>query len=277
MAEKRQTRLSHKGREYMKTVKLKEIDRSYRKLNKCMDEIDLSMVTIEDIHEKYESWLLLCEHFSDANEQYRELLSPSEKEEHDINIDITCMVAIQSFRANAEKYMLGSGSRIEHRQNYMDNVTPHDSASNIDFGQKRGDSVTHSKGSMLSLRSSVLRDRQKAAEEKVRKQTMLEMQAIELEKLKLEIKEEELKLKSEISVIHARQSVLDSFLKTRSKVGSCDTEMHSVPYYPAYNTHFYTPQHLCQGGGACYQRVHKQNFFTLVLWCGACVVANIYL
>ena len=34
-----------------------------------------------------------------------------------------------------------------------------------------------------------------------------------------------------------------------------------VPYYPAYNTHFYTPQQLCQGGGACYQRVHKQNFF----------------
>ena len=228
MAEKRQTRLSHKGREYMKTVKLKEIGRSYRKLNKCMDEIDLLMVTKEDIHGKYESWLLLYEQFSDANEQYRELLSPSEKEEHDINIETTCMVAIQSFRTNAEKYMLGSGSRIEHRQNYMDNVTPHDSASNIDFGQKRGDSVTHSKASMLSLRSSVLHDRQKAAEEKVRKQTKLEMQAIELEKLKLEIKEEELKLKSEISVIHARQSVLDSFLKTRSKVGSCDTEMHSV-------------------------------------------------
>ena len=52
---------------------------------------------------------------------------------------------------------------------------------------------------------------------------------------------------------------------------------YGLPYYPAYNTHFYTPQHLCQGGGACYQRVHKQNFFTLMLWCGACVVANIYL
>ena len=39
-----------------------------------------------------------------------------------------------------------------------------------------------------------------------------------------------------------------------------------LPYYPAYTTHFYTPQHLCQGGGACYQRVHKQNFFTLMLW-----------
>ena len=38
-----------------------------------------------------------------------------------------------------------------------------------------------------------------------------------------------------------------------------------IPYYPAYNTHFYTPQHLCQGGGACYQRVHKHNFFTLML------------
>ena len=35
----------------------------------------------------------------------------------------------------------------------------------------------------------------------------------------------------------------------------------SLPYYPAYNTHFYTLQHLCQGGGACYQRVHKPEHF----------------
>ena len=34
-----------------------------------------------------------------------------------------------------------------------------------------------------------------------------------------------------------------------------------VPYYPAYNTHFYTLQHLCQGGGACYQRLHKPEYF----------------
>ena len=52
-----------------------------------------------------------------------------------------------------------------------------------------------------------------------------------------------------------------------------------VPYYPAYNTHFYTPQQLCQGGGACYQRVHKQNFFYIDAMgaAGACMVANIYL
>ena len=34
-----------------------------------------------------------------------------------------------------------------------------------------------------------------------------------------------------------------------------------IPYYPAYNTHFYTLQHLCEGGGACYQRVHKPEYF----------------
>ena len=36
---------------------------------------------------------------------------------------------------------------------------------------------------------------------------------------------------------------------------------YNLPYYPAYNTHFYTLQHLCQGGGACYQRVHKPEHF----------------
>ena len=34
-----------------------------------------------------------------------------------------------------------------------------------------------------------------------------------------------------------------------------------IPYYPAYTPHFYTVQHLCQGGGACYQRVHKPEHF----------------
>ena len=34
-----------------------------------------------------------------------------------------------------------------------------------------------------------------------------------------------------------------------------------LPYYPAYNTHFHTLQHLCQGGGACYQQVHKPEHF----------------
>ena len=32
-------------------------------------------------------------------------------------------------------------------------------------------------------------------------------------------------------------------------------------YYPAYTPHFYTLQHLRQGGGACYQRVHKPEHF----------------
>ena len=34
-----------------------------------------------------------------------------------------------------------------------------------------------------------------------------------------------------------------------------------VPYYPVYNTHFYTPDYLCQGGGAYYQWVHKLKLF----------------
>ena len=32
-------------------------------------------------------------------------------------------------------------------------------------------------------------------------------------------------------------------------------------YYPAYTTHFYTLQHLRQGGGECYQRLHKPEHF----------------
>ena len=34
-----------------------------------------------------------------------------------------------------------------------------------------------------------------------------------------------------------------------------------IPYYPAYTPHFYTLQHLFQGGGACYQWVHKPELF----------------
>ena len=36
---------------------------------------------------------------------------------------------------------------------------------------------------------------------------------------------------------------------------------NGLPYYPAYAPHFYTLQHLYQGGGACYQRVHKPELF----------------
>ena len=36
---------------------------------------------------------------------------------------------------------------------------------------------------------------------------------------------------------------------------------HDIPYYPAYTPHFYTVQHLCQGGGACYQRVQEPELF----------------
>ena len=32
-------------------------------------------------------------------------------------------------------------------------------------------------------------------------------------------------------------------------------------YYPVYNSHFYTPHHLCLGGGAYYQRVHVKKLF----------------
>ena len=39
------------------------------------------------------------------------------------------------------------------------------------------------------------------------------------------------------------------------------TIQNNVPYYPVYNTHFYTPGYLCQGGGAYYQRVHKLKLF----------------
>ena len=34
-----------------------------------------------------------------------------------------------------------------------------------------------------------------------------------------------------------------------------------LPYYPTYTPDFYTVQHLCQGGGACYQQVHKPELF----------------
>ena len=37
--------------------------------------------------------------------------------------------------------------------------------------------------------------------------------------------------------------------------------MKQLPYYPAYTPHFYTLQHLHQGGGACYERVHKPEHF----------------
>ena len=34
-----------------------------------------------------------------------------------------------------------------------------------------------------------------------------------------------------------------------------------LSYYPAYTPHFYTLQHLRQGGGACYLRVHKPEHY----------------
>ena len=37
--------------------------------------------------------------------------------------------------------------------------------------------------------------------------------------------------------------------------------MMQIPHYPAYTPHFYTVQQLCQGGGACYEREHKQELF----------------
>ena len=43
-----------------------------------------------------------------------------------------------------------------------------------------------------------------------------------------------------------------------------------IPYYPAYNMHIYTLQHLREGGGACYQRVHKPEYFYIDAMAWAC-------
>ena len=44
-----------------------------------------------------------------------------------------------------------------------------------------------------------------------------------------------------------------------------------LPYHQTYNTHFYTLQHLCQGGGVRVINGYiNQNIFTSMLWtCGA--------
>ena len=40
---------------------------------------------------------------------------------------------------------------------------------------------------------------------------------------------------------------------------------HGVPYYPAYTSHFYTVQHLCQGGGMrVINGYMNQNIFTSI-------------
>ena len=42
----------------------------------------------------------------DTNEEYRELLDTGEKENHDMNMGVSCLTALTAFKANAEKYML---------------------------------------------------------------------------------------------------------------------------------------------------------------------------
>ena len=42
----------------------------------------------------------------DTNEEYRELLDTGEKENHDMNIGVSCLTALTAFKANADKYML---------------------------------------------------------------------------------------------------------------------------------------------------------------------------
>ena len=223
MAERREKRsLTQKGREYLKGVKLKTLDKTYKKLNKLMNDIDFKISVEDNISTLYMQWLILFDQFMDTNEEYRELLDTGEKEDHDMNMGVSCLTALTAFKANAEKYMLKCQPKPASVS-----VCPQDSASQAGRAGKSNVSK-HSRTSVSSVTSSILRERQKKAELEARSQTMEERHRIELEKLHLKMREEKLTLKTELDVSNAKSSVLDSFMQTRSQVGFSDTEMNRV-------------------------------------------------
>ena len=230
MAERREKRsLTQKGREYLKGVKLKTLDKTYKKLNKLMNDIDFKILVEDNINTLYMQWLILYDQFMDTNEEYRELLDTGEKEDHDMNMGVSCLTALSAFKANAEKYMLKC-----HPKPASVSVCPQDSASQA--GRAGKSSVSkHSRTSVSSVTSNMLRERQKKAELEARRHAMeerhkieLEKHRIELEKLHLKMREEKLTIKTELDVSIAKSSVLDSFMQTRSQVGFSDTEMNRV-------------------------------------------------
>ena len=223
MAERREKRsLTQKGREYLKGVKLKTLDKTYKKLNKLMNDIDFKILVEDNISTLYMQWLILFDQFMDTNEEYRELLDTGEKEDHDKNMGVSCLTALPAFKAYAEKYMLKC-----HPKPASVSVCPQDSVSQAGRAGKSNVSK-HSRTSVSSVTSSILRERQKKAELEARSQTMEERHKIELEKLHLKMREEKLTLKTELDVSNAKSSVLDSFMQTRSQVGFSDTEMNRV-------------------------------------------------
>ena len=62
-----------------------------------------------------------------------------------------------------------------------------------------------------------------------------------------------------ITVEEVKKAVVD--LGTKKATGQ-----DGIPYYPAYTPHVYTLHHLCQVGGACYQRVRKPELFLPMPW-----------
>ena len=225
MAERREKRsLTQKGREYLKGVKLKTLDKTYKKLNKLMNDIDFKISVEDNISTLYMQWLILFDQFMDTNEEYRELLDTGEKEDHDKNMGVSCLTALPAFKAYAEKYMLKCQPKPASVS-----VCPQDSASQAGRAGKSNVSK-HSRTSVSSVTSSILRERQKKAELEARSQTMEERHKIELEKLHLKMREEKLTLKTELDVSNAKSSVLDSFMQTRSQVGFSDTEMNRVDH-----------------------------------------------
>ena len=158
-----------------------------------------------------------------TNEEYRGLLDTGEKEDHDMNMGVSCLTSLTAFKANAEKYLLKchpKPARVCESKGVS--VCPQDSASQA--GRSGKSSVSkHSRTSVSSVTSNILRKSRRKLELEARCQTMEERHKIEQEKLQLK-----LTLKTELDISNAKGSVIDSFLKTRSKVGFSYTEMNRV-------------------------------------------------
>ena len=101
-------------------------------------------------------WLILFDHFMDTNEEYHLLLNTREKEDHDMNMGVSCLTALTAFKANGEKYMLKchpKPARVCESKSVS--VCPRDSASQA--GGAGNSSV--SKHSIKTLKTEPLQTR----------------------------------------------------------------------------------------------------------------------